>query len=321
MKLRIMIFLVCITCVSFVYFVLPSCNSSLAGIATCYDNDQAILNHTAQAPYQYRILLPYLTSIVASPTNHGAWFTAALIIHMLSFAVIYPTLYTWLRRWGSDTTALRGVFLMVLILSFAFFHQYPMSPNSPVELALICLTLVSSQRYGLVVVMVIIASLNRETGVMLVAIYALLTLPDYRQQGYYLRVGLLGAIWIIITTGLHLTLGAAPHVLGLEGTLRYNLEDIQAGLIVNVVLLPLWILAVIGYRNAPMILKRFGWLAIAYLFTAVVGGLWAEMARLSLPVIPLILPFVVAEKPIQDKLSSSQIISPQRKQHAQLDTP
>ncbi len=302
MKIRIMIFWVCVTSISFIYFVLPSCNSSLAGIAACYENDKAILNHTAEAPYQYRILAPYLMSLVASPSNHGAWFSTILIVHLLSFAFIFPSLYTWLQRWGSDRSATYGMFLIALLLAFSFFHQYPLSPTSVIELTLICATLVVWKRYWIIVVMVILASLNRETGVLLVAIYALLTAADYRQRSYYIRVLPLGGLWAIIMAVLHITLGSAPHVLGLVGTIQGNIEDLQAGLIVNALLLPFWIAAVIGYRRSPGMLKHLGWLALAYLFTALVGGLWAEMGRLSLPIVPLLLPMVVAEKPIQDKL-------------------
>jgi hypothetical protein len=305
MKLRVMIFLVCVTCVSFVCLVLPACNSSLAGIAACYQNDQAIINHTAEAPYQYRILAPYVMSLVASPANYGAWFGMVLLINLVCFAVIYPSVYTWLCRWGSDKTAVGGVFLMTLLLIFSFVHQYPLSPNSNIELALICATLIQWKRYWLVVIMVIVASLNRETGVLLVAIYALLTVTNLRQPTPLVRVAILGALWAGITATLHITLGAAPHILGFMGTLQANFSDLVSGLIINALLLPLWTLAFIGYLKSPLLLKRFGWLALAYLFSALVGGLWGEMARLSLPAIPLILPFVVAEKPIHDKLSLS----------------
>ncbi len=299
MKRGIIIFLVLITSGNFLYSVLPSCNINREG---CYANDQAILDHSADAPYRYRILAPYAMSLVSSPTNEGAWFMVALVIHAASFAVIYTALYKWLRRWGSDGSALAGLILMALLLAYAF-HQYPLSPNSIIELALICATLALSKRFWLVAAMVIFASLNRETGVLLVAIYALLNMADYRQRGFYLRVAALAGIWSVITAVLHITLGTAPHVLGVTGTLQANIDNLPQALIINLILLPLWIIAVIGYRHSPIMLKRLGWLAGAYLVSALVGGLWGEMGRLSLPAIPLILPFVVAEKPIQDKLS------------------
>jgi hypothetical protein len=112
----------------------------------------------------------------------------------------------------------------------------------------------------------------------------------------------LGALWAGITAMLHITLGTAPHVLGLTGTLQANMDNLPQALIVNGILLPLWIMAAMGYRKSPMMLKGLGWVAAAYLVAAFVGGLWGEMARLSLPTIPLILPLLVAEKPIQDRL-------------------
>ena len=100
------------TCGNFIYSVLPSCNENKTG---CYYNDQLILNHTAEVPYQYRILALYMISLVASPTNESAWFTTALIIHLASFVVIYTSLYGWVRRWGSDTSALAALILMALV--------------------------------------------------------------------------------------------------------------------------------------------------------------------------------------------------------------
>ena len=270
MKIRLIIFLVLVTSGSFIYSVLPSCNENREG---CYQNDQSILNHTAEAPYQYRVLAPYTMSLVASPSNQNAWFTTALIIHIVSFAVIYAGLYTWVQRWGSDAAAMTGLVLMALLLAFSF-HQYPLSPNSIIELALICLTLVLWKRFWIMVVMIILASLNRETGVLLVAIYALLTVADYRQRGYYVHVLVLAGLWAGITAALHFTLGASPHVLGLMGTLQRNIDNLPQAIIINCILLPLWIMAAIGYRRSDMMLKRFGWLAVAYLFSAFVGGLW-----------------------------------------------
>ena len=138
------------------------------------------------------------------------------------------------------------------------------------------------------------------------AIYALLTVADYRQRGYYVHVLVLAGLWAGITAALHFTLGASPHVLGLMGTLQRNIDNLPQAIIINCILLPLWIMAAIGYRRSDMMLKRFGWLAVAYLFSAFVGGLWGEMGRLSLPTIPLILPFLVAEKPIEDKLNMAK---------------
>ena len=178
-----------------------------------------------------------------------------------------------------------------------------LSPNSIIELSLICSSLVLWKRFWIVAAMVVFASLNRETGVLLVAIYALLNSADYRQRGFYFRLVALAGLWAVITAVLHISLGAAPHVLGATGTLQANLDNLPQALIVNVILLLLWIMVAIGYRRSPAMLKCLGWLAGAYLISAFVGGLWGEMGRLSLPAIPLILPFVVAEKPIQDKLS------------------
>jgi len=301
MKIGVIIFLVLMTCGNFIYSVLPSCNINTEG---CYDNDQAILDHTAGAPYRYRVLAPYAMNLVSTPSNQSAWFSVSLVIHLASFSVIYMGLYAWLRRWGSDASAIGGLFLMALMVAFSF-HQYPLSPNSIIELALMCATLVLWKRFWIIAVMVILASFNRETGVLLVAIYGLLHMADFRKRGFYIQLLSLAGLWVVITVGLHITLGAAPHILGLAGTFQRNIDNLPQALIINLILLPLWILAAMSYRRSPLMLKGFGLLAAAYLVSAFVGGLWGEIGRLSLPAIPLILPLIVSEKPIQDQLTLS----------------
>ncbi len=282
--------LVCITTASFLNDVLSNCTSEPD---PCYKIDQQVLSNTAQSPYRYRVLAPALMSIGASPTNHWAWFSAGLTIHILCFVIIYASLYTWLRSQVGDVKSYIGLCIMALMMIFAF-HRYYLTPTSMIEVALLCLMLVTLQRWWLVVGLIILASFNRETGLLLIAVYSV-----YRTPLELRRAGVLVVIWAVITAALHLTLGAAPHVLGLVGTLQANMARIGQGIFINLLILPLWIMAVKGYRKSSSTqYKRLAWVALIYMVAVAVGGMLDEVGRMALPAVVLVLPLVLENAPM-----------------------
>jgi len=289
LPLALLALLVCITTASFINDVLPNCTNEPY---PCYEIDQQVLAHTAQSPYRYRVLAPALMSIGASPTTHWAWFSAGLAIHILCFLIIYATLYTWLRVQIGDVKALIGLCLMALMMIFAF-HRYYLTPTSIIEVTLLCLLLVTWQRWWVVMALVIIASFNRETALLLIVVYAV-----YNGRLGLRRTGILVALWAIITVALHLMFGAAPHVLGLLGTLQANIARLGQGLFINLLILPLWIMAVAGYRKSSNTLqKRLAWVALVYMGAVVGGGMLDEVGRMALPAVVLVLPLVLEAAP------------------------
>lgn len=138
------------------------------------------------------------------------------------------------------------------------------------------------------VALTIIASLNRETALIVPAlVWAFYGFTAWR------KLVVLTLVYAAVTIGLHIVLGSAPHMLGLEGTLIYNLQTIGDGLVINLVLLPLWAVFAMRFRYAPPILKRFAIVGVLYLAAIIVGGAWNEILRLGLPVIVLLLPIVL----------------------------
>ena len=135
--------------------------------------------------------------------------------------------------------------------------------------------------------LVAIAALNRETAIVLVLAYVAFS------PGRWKRWGILALIYAGITAGLHIGLGAAPHVLGFAGTLEYNLSTFSNALFVNLMILPLWILAALGYRRAPTLLKRLCWIALLYGGSVIVAAAWEE-SRLMMIMFPLVLPVVIS---------------------------
>lgn len=109
------------------------------------------------------------------------------------------------------------------------------------------------------------------------------------------QIAFLGAVWGVVTASLHLILGPADHVLGLIGTLQYNVQFLGDAIFANLPLIPILILGVGAYRAASGLHKRFAWIALGYLAAIVVGGAWNESQRLILPIIPILLPPIMAK--------------------------
>lgn len=139
--------------------------------------------------------------------------------------------------------------------------------------------------FALYTALIIIASLNRETGIVLVLCYTAFFPAEWR------KTGLLGALWLIVQIGLHVWLGAAPIQYSLEATLATNIKTLPNVLLSNALLAPLWILVIRGYRHANGLFRRFYAIALVYLVLVLFGGLWQEV-RLLLILFPLMLPTI-----------------------------
>lgn len=284
-KIGILAFLIVITISSFLHDVLPQC---AVETGQCYDMDAMILANTAPAPFRYRVLSPAIMGIIAQPDNHGAWFSASLTVHLICFMVIYVALYMWLRPIIGDGRALAALAIMALLSAFAF-HFYYLTPSSIIEVALLCLTLVSWRRFGVMLVLVVIGSLNRESALLLVAVYAVLSGWNKR------NTAILFAVWGVITAALHLVLGSAPHVMGLMGTLQVNIDNLAQSLVIAAFIAPLWIMALTNFRRADWLYKQLALVALIYMGAVLVGGRWLEIGRMGLPAAVLVMPLVLSE--------------------------
>lgn len=134
--------------------------------------------------------------------------------------------------------------------------------------------------------LVMLASLNRETGLLLVGFY-------WAFFGFSRRLLLLSVLWAAITVGLHLVYGPAPAQFGgLVGTFALNQETLPSALFANVLLLPLWIGAGYYWRGSSLLFKRLLVCVALYVGAFLVGAIWQEV-RLLLPVLVVALPVVL----------------------------
>jgi hypothetical protein len=151
---------------------------------------------------------------------------------------------------------------------------------------LAALLLLDTGRAWWMVPLVFVATLNRETTVLLPLLVWLLT-------GRWRLAGGLVAIWAVTYGGLRLYYGDVPLHLTIAEIWHANTVEYVGSFLLGLALFG-WIpiLALRGYRTAPPFVRRAAWVAPPYLAAIAVFGIWREF-RLFLPLLPLAIPLVM----------------------------
>lgn len=281
-------FLIIAVSLGFLYFVAPVCAQNPV---TCFGNPQ-----TATAPGVYRLLQPAIENLLAPQATKAELLLADTWLQMVIVALALPALFTWLRRWGSAEAAIQGVFVFAVVWILAQ-HYWYRSLNASLEILFMVGALILIERGWLwIAVLMVLASFNRETGILLASLYAAYYWREKTRESIALVL-----IWTVITAGIHIVIGTYPHMLGLSGTLFYNLNNLPDAVIANLLLAPLVIATALGYRHAPTRLQRLTLVSLVYVAAVFVGGAWGESQRLLLPVLPLVLPVMVSNWCISEK--------------------
>lgn len=265
------------------YFIaIPQCRYTLCA-------DPSIV----YAPYRYRLLGMVLEHYPELHFQLRELIFASMKIHAVAVLLTTFGMYVWLRRHTSTERAVMGVFIMAAAWLFGY-HFYNRETSIALELTFFTLTLVFiNSRLFVIALLVMLATLNRETGFFVVLIYAAYHFDKRQTRRYWINVALLSIVYAAPTLTAHYALGGYQHTMGLVGTFRHNLDTIVNAVLINLALLPIWAAAFLNYRTVPARFKRLLWVAALALAAIAVGGTWAESARLTLVIYPLILPALI----------------------------
>jgi hypothetical protein len=159
----------------------------------------AVLAGTAEAPGKYRVLAPAIYDVFRRSTGlspESAWIATNLLWLAFSFAIMYVYLLTWF----TVPQALAGTWLLAATLPLTFTNSWPHPDQFP-ELGLFTLGswAAVTRRDALFGLALALATLNRETAVFLVLLYAL-TAPVSRR--HVLRCVLFAGLWAVLFVGL-----------------------------------------------------------------------------------------------------------------------
>jgi hypothetical protein len=257
-----------------------------------------IIDGSAPTPYRYRVLVPYtaetlrLVGSVALP-GEMAFLAAYLLVDGIAFLLSLWCLYALLREWFSEEQSLIGVFLAGISF-FVAMRDHAFQPWSYLEPALLALALLAIERgeYGRVAIITAVASLNRETALLLPLAVGTVELGRHGLRAATRAAAPSAIVWVTIYGGLRLARGAAPRERPLIEIFSMNMQPHQLALSLAawVAFLGLmWYWAASGLRRAPQTVRHAAAIIPVHVGLVIAFGLWIEV-RVLTTLLPIIIP-------------------------------
>ena len=301
-RILLLTFLIAVLIGGYFYIVLPTC-------VTRIENCVSVKSGPPTTPAVYRVLQPTLEHLIAPRVTRAddEIMLVDMALQALIVALTIPALFMWLKRWADDDRALMGtvLFSFVYLLSYHFTYMV-LSTSLEILFVVIALVVIKRPHVMLLAILTIFASLNRETGIIIPSIYIAYHLTQWRVLRFRMMSLLLVGLWVGVTIGLRLMIGSYPHMLGTlaGGTLAYNLANLPDALFTNILLVPLVLAVLLGYRAAPAPIQRLLSVAGVWFVAMLIGSAWNEFHRLVLPLLPLIIPLIFSSR-VSDTLPTS----------------
>lgn len=271
---RISIILFCTLIFTWAYGLLALSHPATLGLPV------AILEGEAGAPFAYRILTPWLLSVI------GITLESAILWHGLCYALMLVSLARWSQqeKFNFEYSA-----MLITLAALTMLPTWYGSTYAVTEWALFALGLATVRRAHVVfwIVLVIVGTLNREmTGVLLVLLM-------WGERRFWISPAI---AWCVTMVALY-TLIDAP-VWGNSNVLSKNLEPWRwQGAILHLTLLAPMVTMLNARRLAMSsnVMFRIAVVAVPYIALFLALAIWQE-TRLLMPVIMLTLPAIASSK-------------------------
>jgi hypothetical protein len=280
--------------VVFLFFGLLGARYYVANVVLCdtwcVETHHAVVAGTAESPYRYRVLSAWLAEVL--PGEVPQKYIAA---HILVLPIMFFALHRWVvKSTRQPLLGYLGIFLFMIYLPL-FFEWYAISLYSSIEVVLLALALLSPRpgfRYALLVV---VASLNRETnGVLLVLVFFGWNWSQLPLRRNLFWSGLYTALCVAVFLGLRLFLGDAAHYSEIVARNTTDARVMSEIVLHNALLFPLWLLLFAGWRKGSAALRRaFVVMTVPYLGLLLFFAVWNEV-RLWMPVLTVALPMIAS---------------------------
>ena len=267
-------------------------------VLTRMKEHELIVTGLAPAPFTYRVLIPYLASVILAILSKVIPYQHAFIglYGIIDFAGIYLilwTLYRYLRGWFDESVSLVGSLFCAATMVIAL-RDHAFSPWSFYETGFIGLALIwiREKKFAHLYWLIPVAALNRETAVLIPLLY-LATQWDTESQKQVLTKGMIFlGLWCIIFVGLRVFLGNHANIIEASELMRLNFSpgNIIRTIVKVTVFFGIFIYAgIAGLRYSPQFLKRTWRVLPLYLSLYLVFGAWKEM-RLLMPLYYFLIP-------------------------------
>lgn len=253
------------------------------------DWHREMITGNAPSPNQYRALTPWLVQYLVLPLGLSATIYDAYAIVRAVFTGLTLLFFDrYLRAWFSRSAAAAGALCLAAVIPFTYYAVFQESdPLNLLVLVLAFLALTRNRDVWLIP-LVLVGTLNRETTLLIPAVYALARWGEEPPRKVIRHTALLTLCWVVVFGGLHYLYGHRPaytDAIMWERNLRSPTPTLYACLLFGV----LWVLPWLAPKDAPLLLRRTRWLIPPFVAFHYVVAVVQEV-RLFLPLAPIIIP-------------------------------
>ncbi len=238
-------------------------------------------------PLRYRPLSFWITEMACRATGAPYLYTD-LYLRLLFLFLSALALDGYLRKWLGRTPAALGVVVFFALMPAVYWRGYhKLYDFTNLLVFVVGYWLIRERKDGWLVPLLAVGMLNRETAVMLVAVYFFVRWGELPLRKLLLRTVLLGLLCAGIYVGLRVAYGYQGWFHWYE--LLENPFDLQTYLYLFLFLNAFWVLAFLDWRSKPRFLRRAMLMVPIFFAIHFVVGYVREV-RLFLPLLPLFLP-------------------------------
>jgi hypothetical protein len=277
-----------------------------------FELHQEILKGEAQSPYNYRVFVPFCVDALAKALTETfsmnyikAWVLSYLIYDYISLSLFLITLFIFLKEIHSTEVSLIGTLFCAVLLPMSLRDHY-FQPWSLIEAFLFCAAIYATLKKHLLllIVITIIASLNRVTGLFIAFVYLLGTLKIrtllkrddldiYNVIGCFAKFAGLLAISIGIAISLRLMRGGTGHVDQAWMWKLWKSNTSATGFYIAAKHILFfagigWVFAILGIKRANSFMRQEALIIPLYLVPVILFGVWKEV-RMLMPLYPIII--------------------------------
>jgi len=266
-----------------------------------------MIGGSAPAPNQYRPLTPWLAHLLMLFTPAGGAMAeyvhriysvprdaAGVVAAYLTLRAATTTLALiafdrYLKTWFAPPAAAAGSLCLAAILPFTYLHV--VQESDPINLLVFVLAFwaLAKEKDLLLIPLVLLGTLNRETVALIPALYFAARLGRRPLAEVLWKTAAIGAAWAAVYLPLvYLVYGRREYYCDMV-MLSSNLSSWVPTAQVLLLFGPMWLLAAVGAKRGPALLRRALWLLPPYLMLHYVVAFVIEV-RLFLPYTPVIIP-------------------------------
>jgi hypothetical protein len=259
--------------------------ADVRGLATWHSE---MIKGIGPAPSQYRPFTPWLAEVfrLILPTDYVP--LSYFVVRALGTAVALYAFDRYMRCWFRQGAATAAAMCLATVMPFTYFHVIQESDTINLLVFVLAFWALARDRDLRLIPLMLLGTLNRETTAMIPAVYLLARWRVVPAKRLIVQTVLLVGAWLVVYGGLRLAYGPRPYYCDFYMWKR-NIANWLPTVHVMLLFGAVWVLAFIGARRGPRMLRRTIWLLPPFVILHYVVALVIEV-RLFLPLAPVVLP-------------------------------